>query len=170
MWIRFLFKAAPRVQSAFEKTNICLLQPSSSDNQYAGHACMSSVQCASGKKAFELEFMKWEVVMAPVAIETIHTCEEHIILSANLDTSCDLLIQSACFDLVKNTMVVPIQELKSVMQKQKQAGKGDNNWIHDGGYPELSESGYKPWTICHKSDPQARKTCRRSKVAEEGNG
>lgn len=119
MWIRFLFKAAPRVQSAFEKTNICLLQPSSSDNQYAGHACMSSVQCASGKKAFELEFMKWEVVMAPVAIET-HTCEEHIILSANWDTSCDLLIQSACFDLVKNTMVVPIQELKSVMQKQKQ--------------------------------------------------
>jgi hypothetical protein len=58
MWGRFLVKAAPVIISAFLKTKICPLQPPLNDLQYAGHACASSLQCGSGKKAVELEFMR----------------------------------------------------------------------------------------------------------------
>jgi hypothetical protein len=60
-------------------------------------------------------------VMAPVAIETTRTCEEHVILTAKSDTSCNLLIRAACFDIVNKTMVVPVQELKSLIYEQTKA-------------------------------------------------
>jgi hypothetical protein len=50
MWRRFLSKAAQVIASAFSKTKICPLKPPSSDLQQAGHACTSSLQCASAEK------------------------------------------------------------------------------------------------------------------------
>jgi hypothetical protein len=67
-----------------------------------------------------LEFMRQEV-MAPVAIETTRTSEEYVILKAKSDTSRNLLIRAACFDIVNKTMVVPVQELKAVLQEQSKA-------------------------------------------------
>jgi hypothetical protein len=60
-------------------------------------------------------------VMAPVAIETTRTCEEHVILTAKSDTSRNLLIRAACFDIVNKTMVVPVQELKLLIYEQTKA-------------------------------------------------
>jgi hypothetical protein len=120
MWRRFLSKAAPIIMSAFFKTKISPLQPPSSDQQYAGHACTSSLQCASGKKAVELDFMKREV-MAPVAVETTRTSDEYVILNAKSDTSRNLLIRAACYDIVNKTMVIPVQELKAMLQDQNKA-------------------------------------------------
>jgi hypothetical protein len=60
-------------------------------------------------------------VMAPVTIETTRTCEEHVILTAKSDTSRNLLIRAACFDIVNKTMVVPVQELKSLIYEQTKA-------------------------------------------------
>ena len=107
MWRRFLTKAAPVIISAFFKTKLCPLQPPSSDLQYAAHACTSSLQCASGKKAVELEYIRREV-MAPVAVEISRTSEEYVVLRAKLDTTRNLLIRAACFDIVNKTMVVPV--------------------------------------------------------------
>jgi hypothetical protein len=120
MWRRFLIKAAPVIISAFSKTKICPLLPPSDDQQYAAHACTASLQCASGKKAVELELMRQEV-MAPVQVKMTRTSEECVILRAKCETSRNLVIRSVCFDIVNRTMVVPVQELKAVLQEQTKA-------------------------------------------------
>jgi hypothetical protein len=46
---------------------------------------------------------------------------KHVILKAKSDTSHNLVIRAACFDIVNRTMVVPVQELKAVLQEQLKA-------------------------------------------------
>jgi hypothetical protein len=60
-------------------------------------------------------------VMAPVAVDMTRTSDEHVILKAKSDTSRNLVIWAACFDVVNRTMVVPVQELKAVLQDQLKA-------------------------------------------------
>ncbi len=59
--------------------------------------------------------------MTPVAVDMMRASDEHVILKAKSDTSRNLVIWAACFDVVNRTMVVPVQELKAVLQDQLKA-------------------------------------------------
>ena len=114
-WNDFLLDCAGVIRRSFHKKKLCPLQPPSADEKYLGNACISSLQCGSGKKSMELEQMVSNK-FAPVKFVAKRTCDERIIMRSARNVSQNIIIRSAAHDAFYHTMVIPAQELKDIHQ------------------------------------------------------
>ena len=138
-WWRVAVESGRTIVRSFEKTNLLPLRPPS-DVEYAGFACVSSIQCGTGKKATELEIVKGEVLGSNALTEK-RTSNEMVILKAKNDTSRNLLIRAAAYEVVNKTVVVPAQELKNMQQEISHA-----KTIQVGPAADVRESRMNPDT------------------------
>ena len=114
-WDDFKVDSAGIIRRSFDKTKLCPLQTPSADTKYLGNACISSLQCGTGKKSKELESMVSDVY-APAKLLAKRTCDEHVILQCRKNWSRNIIIRSAAYDAVYQSVVVPAQELKNMQQ------------------------------------------------------
>ena len=79
-WQDFLLDSAGIIRRSFVKTHWCPVEPPSADQKLVGNACLSSLQCGTGKKSQELEIIKREAY-APAAFTSKRTTDEHVIIT-----------------------------------------------------------------------------------------
>lgn len=120
MWNRYVIRSAPVIKRSFAVTKIHPLQPPSADNEQASHAFTASLQCAGGKKAMELEHIGREA-LAPIKLNISLTVEPTVILHAKQCTSRNLVIRAAAYDIVRASLVVPVQEMKRITHEHAAA-------------------------------------------------
>ena len=115
-WQDFIRDSAGVIRRSFDKTKLCPLQPPSADQKYLGNACLSSLQCGTGKKSQELEIMKRKAY-APARFSSKRTTDEHVIINNQQHHPRNVIIRSIVYDAVYKTVVVPAQQLKDVQQE-----------------------------------------------------
>jgi hypothetical protein len=122
-WVLYKQRAASIIIGAFAKTRIYPLRAPSEDRQYAVGACSAAPQCAEGKKATEINIVAREA-LGTIAYKSVLTNPNStVIFQAQQDSSRNLLIRSVAFDVINRTLIVPVQEMKRVVQEQN-AAKG----------------------------------------------
>ena len=120
MWNRYVIRSAPVIKKAFAVTKIHPLRPPTADNEQASHAFTASLQCASGKKAMELEHIGRQA-LAPINLSISLTVEPTVIMHARQCSSRNLVIRAAAYDIVRASLVVPVQEMKRITHEHAAA-------------------------------------------------
>jgi hypothetical protein len=123
-WVLYKLRAASIIIGAFTaKTRIYPLRAPSEDRQYAVGACSAALQCAERKKATEVNIVAREA-LGTIAYKSVLTNPNStVIFRAQQDSSRKLLIWSEAFDVINCTLIVPVQEMKRVVQELN-AAKG----------------------------------------------
>jgi hypothetical protein len=123
-WVLYKQRAASVIIGAFAKTRIYPLQAPSKDRQYAVGACSAALQCAEGKKATEINIVAQEA-LGIIAYKSVLTSPNSTVIFQEVeqDSSRNLLNWSVAFDAINRKLIVPVQEMKRVVQEQN-AAKG----------------------------------------------
>ena len=114
-WSDVMLASARIIRRSFHKTKHFPLQPPSTDKKFLGNACVSSLQCGTGKKSQELESMFSEVY-TPAKLSAKRTCDERVIIRSQKNLSRNIFIRSAAYNAVYKTLVIPGQQLKDIQQ------------------------------------------------------
>ena len=102
------------IVNSFENTHLIPLCPPIPEETDTA-ACVSALQVGTGVNATELVII-YEEAMNPRPLNQITTSNPVVIFQACTDSSRNLLIQSAAYDIANRTTVIPAQKLKDVMQ------------------------------------------------------
>ena len=121
MWARLTCESGSLIKRSFEKTHLVPLRPPTA-HEAASNAMISALQIGTGKKATELAILS-ESIMSPVTVDNITTTDPVVILKARGNTSRNLIIRSAAYDIINRSTVIPAQKIKDVMQELNRAKK-----------------------------------------------
>ena len=103
------------LKQSFKKTHLVPLRLPTTI-KFGAFACVSSIQCGSGKKASELEAVKADA-FSTATLTQERTSNEMVIIKAKNDTSRTLLIRTAAYNAVYHSVVIPAQKLKDIQQE-----------------------------------------------------
>ena len=115
-WQDFVTEAAGIIKRSFDKTKLCPVQPPSADTKFLGNACLSSMQCGTGKKSKELEIMLNHTYKI-AKFTTKRTRDEYVVINTQRNYSRNVMIRSVAYDALYDTVVVPAQKLKDIQQE-----------------------------------------------------
>jgi hypothetical protein len=85
--------------------------------------CSTTIQCAEGKKATEINIVAPEALGTITYKSVLTNFNSTVIFQAEQDSSRNLLIWSVAFDVINRTLIETVQEMKGVVQEQN-AAKG----------------------------------------------
>ena len=118
-WKRLKVDSGHVIINSYEKTNLVPLKPPSKA-EFAGHACVASMQCGTGKKSMELESVKADVFGTEKLMQE-RTTDEMVIIKSRNSLSRNLLVRAAAYDAVHHSTVIPAQKLKDMQQEIERA-------------------------------------------------
>ena len=114
----FTVRSATVIQNAFKKTKLCPLEPPSTNTDVSSLVLMSAMQCASGKKAVELEVMGRDAMnIRDIVVKKASAMDILKICNREDDQSRALLIRSFAYNNMQKTLLKPIQEMKAIQQE-----------------------------------------------------
>jgi hypothetical protein len=119
-WSRFTMEAAPTITCSFEKTRICPLKPPDDHDQYAGGCMTAALQCSEGKKSVEIDIMTRQA-LCNVELNVQTTVDPLVIIKAKGACDRNLLIRSVAYEVVNRSLIVPVQEMKRIVQEHSAA-------------------------------------------------
>ena len=121
IWAHLSREAGVVIVRSFENTHLVPLRPPLPE-EFTTIVCVSELPVGTGAKATELEIIR-EKVMNPHPLNQIITSGPLVILQARVDSSRNLLIRSAAYEIFIHTIVISAQKLKDVMQEITAAKK-----------------------------------------------
>jgi hypothetical protein len=119
-WAKFTTRAAPIIVRAFEKTRLCPVRPPTEHKQYAGGSMTAALQCAEGKKSVEIDIITRQA-LRNVDFNVRTSVDPVVIIKAQGKSDRNLLIRSVAYDVVSRSLIVPVQEMKRIVQEHSQA-------------------------------------------------
>jgi hypothetical protein len=119
-WAKFTTRAAPIIVRAFEKTRLCPVKPPTEHKQYAGGSMTAALQCAEGKKSVEIDIITRQA-LRNVDFNVRTSVDPVVIIKAQGKSDRNLLIRSVAYDVVSRSLIVPVQEMKRIVQEHSQA-------------------------------------------------
>ena len=119
-WAVFTTRAAPIIVRSFEKTRICPLKAPVEHKQYAGGAMTAALQCSEGKKSVEIDIMTRQA-LGNVDFNVRTSVDPVVIMKAQGKSDRNLLIRSVAYDVVSRSLIVPVQEMKRIVQEHSAA-------------------------------------------------